>query len=157
MMPKHIDLSHDITAGMLTYPGLPTPEVTDHLSREAAEEIYGPGLTFQIGLVTMCTNTGTYLDVPFHRYADGHDLTGLALERVASVDAICLDQAGVGADRHLADVDLSDAAGRGGVDQDGACTTLGGPMGTSPITRSSPRALPSDWWPPRSHVWVSIH
>jgi arylformamidase len=77
----HVDLSHVITAGMVTYPGLPTPIIDDHLSRDAAEQLYGPGITFQIGRVTMCT----YLDVPFHRYADGHDLTGLAIERVAAV------------------------------------------------------------------------
>ena len=92
-----VDLSHVITDGMLTYPGLPTPTIGDHLAREAAEAVYGPGITFQIGLVTMCTNTGTYLDVPFHRFADGHDLTGLALERVADVPAVCFDRVGVGA------------------------------------------------------------
>lgn len=91
---RHIDLSHVIEDGMVTYPGLPTPVVADHLSRSAAEEIYGPGITFQIGLITMCTNTGTYLDVPFHRYADGHDLAGLDLDRVASVPAIMLNQLG---------------------------------------------------------------
>ena len=83
-MATLIDLSHPITAGMNTYPGLPVPIIEDHLSREASEAIYDPGTTFQIGLVTMCTNTGTYLDVPFHRFADGHDLTGLDLERVAA-------------------------------------------------------------------------
>ena len=93
-MARLVDLSHDITAGMETYPGLPTPVIGDHLSREAAEDVYGPGITFHIGLITMCTNTGTYLDVPFHRYADGHDLTGLALERVAAVPAVCLDRRG---------------------------------------------------------------
>ena len=93
-MTRLIDLSHVITPGMVTYPGLPVPIVVDHLSREAAIDVYGPGITFQIGLVTMCTNTGTYLDVPFHRYADGHDLTGLALERVAGVPAVCLDRRG---------------------------------------------------------------
>lgn len=89
-----IDLSHTIRPGMTTYPGLPTPIVEDHLSREAAEKIYGPGTTFQIGLVTICTNTGTYLDVPFHRFADGHGLTQLTLERVAGVPGICLDRRG---------------------------------------------------------------
>jgi kynurenine formamidase len=93
-MTRLIDLSHVIAPGMVTYPGLPVPIVEDHLSREAAIDVYGPGNTFQIGLVTMCTNTGTYLDVPFHRYADGHDLTGLALERVAGVPAVCLDRRG---------------------------------------------------------------
>ncbi len=106
-----IDLSHVITDGMQTYPGLPVPRVVDHLSRDAAEEIYGAGITFQIGLVTMCTNTGTYLDVPFHRYADGHDLSELALERVADVPAICLHRPGAGGIDLSAD-DLTDARGR---------------------------------------------
>jgi kynurenine formamidase len=87
-----IDLSHRITAGMVTYPGLPVPIIETHLSRESAEKVYGPGITFHIGLVTMCTNTGTYLDVPFHRYADGHDLAALPLERVAAVPAVCFDR-----------------------------------------------------------------
>ena len=103
----HIDLSHDVTAGMETYPGLPVPVVADHLSRSAAEEIYGPGITFQIGVVTICTNTGTYLDVPFHRFADGHDLTGLALERVVAVPAVRLDRRGETA------IELDDVALRG--------------------------------------------
>lgn len=107
----HVDLSHVITEGMVTYPGLPTPLVADHLSRDAAEEIYGPGITFQIGLVTMCTNTGTYLDVPFHRYADGHDLAGLAIDRVAAVDAVRLDCRGRQA-IELDDVDVGGLEGK---------------------------------------------
>ena len=93
-MTQLVDLSHRITDGMVTYPGLPVPEIGTHLSREAAEDVYGPGITFHIGLITMCTNTGTYLDVPFHRYADGHDLADLALERVARRPAVCLDRRG---------------------------------------------------------------
>ncbi len=90
-----IDLSHRITDGMVTYPGLPAPVIGTHLSREAAEELYGPGITFHIGLITMCTNTGTYIDVPFHRYADGHDLADLALERVAGCPAVMFDRRGL--------------------------------------------------------------
>ena len=89
-----IDLSHTITDGMITYPGLPAPVIGTHLSREAAEELYGPGITFHIGLLTLCTNTGTYIDVPFHRYADGHDLADLALEQVAGLPAVVLDRRG---------------------------------------------------------------
>ncbi len=96
----NIDLSHVITDGMTTYPGLPTPIVASHLTREAAETIYGPGIRFHIGLVTLCTNTGTYLDVPFHRFDDGHDLTGLDLDRVAAVPAVCLDRSPDAADRN---------------------------------------------------------
>jgi arylformamidase len=107
---RHVDLSHVVTDGMVTYPGLPAPKVADHLTRDAAEQIYGPGITFQVGVVTLCTNTGTYLDVPFHRYADGHDLTTLALDRVAGVPAVRLDCRG----RHavdLADIDLAELTG----------------------------------------------
>lgn len=105
-----IDLSHTITHGMETYPGLPVPDVGTHLSREAAEEIYGPGVTFQIGLVTLCTNTGTYLDVPFHRFADGHDLTGLDLAKVSGVPGICFDARGTTA-IEITETDLVGAAG----------------------------------------------
>ena len=109
-MATLIDLSHPITAGMNTYPGMPVPIIEDHLSREASEAIYDPGTTFQIGLVTMCTNTGTYLDVPFHRFADGHDLTGLDLERVAAVPAVCLDRRG----QRAIDLSADELSGLGG-------------------------------------------
>ena len=105
-----VDLSHTITDGMETYPGLPVPHVATHLSRKAAEELYGPGVTFHIGVVTMCTNTGTYLDVPFHRYAGGHDLAGLDLARVADVPAVCLDRGGTRS-IELTDADLEDCGG----------------------------------------------
>lgn len=83
------DLSHPIREGLVTYPGLPVPRISAHLDRDAAEAIYGPGVTFQMGMIEMCSNTGTYLDTPFHRFADGHDLSGLDLERVADVPAVC--------------------------------------------------------------------
>jgi arylformamidase len=105
-----VDLSHPITDGMETYPGLPGPTIATHLSREAAEEVYGPGVRFHIGLVTLCTNTGTYLDVPFHRYDDGHDLTRLPLERVADVPGRCLDRRGPTA-IELTDEELDDLSG----------------------------------------------
>lgn len=107
----HIDLSHVISDGMVTYPGLPTPVIGTHLSREAAEALYEPGTTFQIGQIEICTNTGTYLDVPFHRYADGHDLTGLSLDRVAGVEAICIDRRGE-IDITLTPDELVDCAGK---------------------------------------------
>ncbi|MGE7139519.1 cyclase family protein [Luteibacter sp. NPDC031894] len=82
------DLSHDIVDGMITYKGLPAPLVCDHLTRERSRGIYAEGTEFQIGRIDMVANTGTYIDTPFHRYADGHDLAGLALERVADVPGI---------------------------------------------------------------------
>jgi kynurenine formamidase len=89
-----VDLSHPISDGLVTYPGLPAPSITDHLSRPASRERYAPGYEFQIGRIDMVSNTGTYLDTPFHRFADGHDLTGLALERVADVAGVVVEVTG---------------------------------------------------------------
>jgi arylformamidase len=109
LRPTHrfVDLSHPISDGMVTYPGLPVPEITTHLSRAQAETAYGPGVTFHIGMVHLCTNTGTYLDVPFHRFEDGYDLTELVLERVADVPAVLLDRRGI----RSIDLDPSDVSG----------------------------------------------
>lgn len=39
-----VDLSHPIVDGMVTYPGLPGPELSDHLTRAEAEVRYGAGI-----------------------------------------------------------------------------------------------------------------
>jgi kynurenine formamidase len=70
---------------MTTYPGLPGPEITPHLTRAASRGHYAPGTEFAIDRISMVGNTGTYLDSPFHRYADGTDLSGLALDAVADL------------------------------------------------------------------------
>ena len=83
-----IDLSHRIDAGMVTYKGLPAPLVCDYLSRETSRGFYAEGTEFAIQSIEMVGNTGTYLDSPFHRYADGADLAGLELNRLAYLDAV---------------------------------------------------------------------
>lgn len=93
-MPDIVDLSHSIAHGTITYPGLPGPAISDHLSRVASRERYAPGYEFQIGRIDMVANTGTYLDTPFHRFADGHDLAGLDLARVADVPGVVIDASG---------------------------------------------------------------
>src|SRR6478609_7891644 len=74
-----IDLSHPIEAGMTTYPGLPVPEIRQHLTSEASRGHYAPGVEFRIDVITLCGNTGTYVDSPLHRRADGADLASLPL------------------------------------------------------------------------------
>lgn len=88
MTDSFVDLSHTIEHGMVTYRGLPAPLICDHLSREASKAVYEPGTEFQIGRIEMVANTGTYMDTPFHRYADGHDLTGLVLARISNVPGV---------------------------------------------------------------------
>jgi kynurenine formamidase len=85
---RRIDLSHVIEHGMVTFKGLPGPIICDYLSREASRANYDEGTEFQIGRIDLVANTGTYIDMPFHRFAEGHDLAGLALERVADLPGL---------------------------------------------------------------------
>ena len=82
-----VDLSHVIHEGLVTYPGLPAPVITPHLTREASVGKYAPGTTFAMDVLTMIGNTGTYLDSPFHRYGDGADLAGLDLATLVDLPA----------------------------------------------------------------------
>lgn len=91
MPRKLIDVSHEIEAGMITYPGLPAPIISDHLSRKASQLRYAGGTTFQIGRIEMVANTGTYVDAPFHRFEGGTDLAGLPLERLADLAGLVID------------------------------------------------------------------
>jgi kynurenine formamidase len=83
-----VDLSHVIEDGMTTYPGLPGPRICDFWEREGTAKNYDDGSTFQIGRIDMVANTGTYLDSPFHRYADGTDLADLPLQSLADLPGI---------------------------------------------------------------------
>lgn len=83
-----VELSHVIRAGMTTYPGLPGPEITDHLARADSRRHYSPGTEFHIGRISLVGNTGTYVDTPFHRYASGADLAAVPLSRLADLGGI---------------------------------------------------------------------
>jgi len=87
-MQKLIDLSHTVEAGLVTYRGLPAPIICDYLSREASRARYAPGTEFQIAKIEMIANTGTYLDCPFHRFAEGEDLSEVGLDRFTDLDAV---------------------------------------------------------------------
>jgi arylformamidase len=87
-----IDVSHTVEHGMITYKGLPAPIISDHLSRIASKTRYAEGTEFQIGKIEMVANTGTYIDSPFHRYANGKDLSGLPLANIANLDGLVIRQ-----------------------------------------------------------------
>ena len=93
---RRVDLSHAIHDGLVTYPGLPAPEITEHLPREASAGKYAPGVTFQIGRISLVANTGTYLDSPWHRYAEGADLSGLSLDALVDLEGVLLRATGTG-------------------------------------------------------------
>lgn len=85
-----VDLSHEVADGMITYKGLPAPVICDYLSREESRGHYAEGTEFHIGKIEMVANTGTYVDAPFHRFADGKDLSELPLSSLADLDAVVL-------------------------------------------------------------------
>jgi kynurenine formamidase len=85
---RFIDVSHTVEHGMVTYKGLPAPIICDYMSREASRSKYAEGTEFQIGKIEMVANTGTYIDSPFHRYADGKDLSELYLTSLANLEGI---------------------------------------------------------------------
>jgi kynurenine formamidase len=105
---QFIDLSHTVEHGLVTYRGLPAPVICDFLSREQSKEFYSPGTEFQIGKIEMVANTGTYLDSPFHRFADGSDLSQLELTSLADLDGVVVrhDQA------QRREIDATSFAGR---------------------------------------------
>jgi kynurenine formamidase len=90
-MPQLVDLSHAISHGLVTYPGLPAPSIGDHLTREQSESHYAPGTTFHIGKIEMIANTGTYLDAPSHRFEGAPDLAALRLEQLANLPGVVVD------------------------------------------------------------------
>lgn len=85
-----IDLSHTIEHGLVTYKGLPAPIVCDYLSRENSKQFYAEGTEFQIGKIEIVTNTGTYIDCPFHRFENRKDLSEVGLECFTDLDAVVI-------------------------------------------------------------------
>ena len=91
-MSRLVDLSHVITEGMTTYKGFPGPHICDYWTREDSAGLYEDDSSFQIGKIEMIANTGTYLDAPFHRWADGADVSALELDYVAALPGLVVRQ-----------------------------------------------------------------
>jgi kynurenine formamidase len=137
-----IDLSHAVGHGTITYPGLPAPSISDHLSREASSSRYAGGTTFRIARVEMVGNTGTYVDAPSHRWDDGADLAALPLESVADLDGVVIDARQLG--RAIGATPLEDVAGRAVLFHTGWSRHFGTPAygaGSPYLTRAAVEAL----------------
>jgi len=106
-----VDLSHVIEDGMITYPGLPGPTITDHMTFEESASHYGAGTEFHIGRIDFVANTGTYLDTPAHRWQGREDLSEVSLDRLAGLRGLVLRDAGPELTPDLInDVDIQGAA-----------------------------------------------
>ncbi|MBD8871047.1 cyclase family protein [Nocardioides donggukensis] len=107
---RYVDLSHVVEHRMVTYPGLPGPEIGPHLTFEASHGQYAAGTEFAIGRIDMVANTGTYLDTPAHRYRNGHDLAGLPLERCVDLPAVVVDGTGAIGEPALSGLEVAGCA-----------------------------------------------
>ena len=116
-MTRIVDLSHPISAGMYTHPGLPGPAVAPFRTRESYRE--AAGTDFQVDRIDLVGNTGTYLDSPFHRFAAGDDLAAVPLTAVVDLPVHVVHVT------HRRDVDVEDlAGGLGAGDLGGAAVLL---------------------------------
>ena len=73
------------------FPGFPAPEITSFISREESRSFYSPGTEFLIQRITVIGNSGTYLDAPYHRYANGTELAALDLSRLCDIPGVVVD------------------------------------------------------------------
>ena len=128
-----VDLSHVIEHGMVTFGDLPGPHICDYWTRESSAHRYDDGSTFHIGRIDMVANTGTYLDSPFHRYAEGKDLARLPLESLADLPGIVVR-------RPFEDGLAVDADAFAGLDVSGKAVLVG--IDSYNIDRTSVRARP---------------
>ncbi len=85
-----VDLSHVVEDGMVTYPGLPGPSITDHMTFDESAAHYAPGTEFHIGRIDLVANTGTYLDTPAHRWRDRDDLSAVPIDRLAALPGVVI-------------------------------------------------------------------
>lgn len=93
-MARLIDISHPIVEGMDTYRPLPTPRV-EILNNYDASRYEGKS-AFLIASLHLCGNTGTYIDLPRHRFREGVDLAGLPLESLADLPVVVVDATAAG-------------------------------------------------------------
>lgn len=73
---------------MRVYPGLPSPAVEAIVTHEASRERYEGKAEFLLGRYEMAGNTGTYIDVPYHRFPAAADLAGVGLASLAGLAGI---------------------------------------------------------------------
>jgi arylformamidase len=85
-----IDLSHEIVAGLVTYPGLAAPRIEVAVSREQSAGRLTGGASFEIESLTLVGNTGTYIDAPYHYHAGRDDVAAVPLDRLVNVPVVAV-------------------------------------------------------------------
>ncbi|MEU6827312.1 cyclase family protein [Nocardia beijingensis] len=87
-----VELSHQVSDGMLTYPGLPAPRVGTGAAPDRSPLI---DMAFDIARVDMVGHTGTYIDAPRLFHTEGADIAELPLERLFNVPIVLIRAPGL--------------------------------------------------------------
>ena len=138
-----VDLSHPIHAGLVTYPGLPAPEITPFLTRADSRAKYAPGTEFAMDVITMIGNTGTYIDSPFHRYATGGDLSSLPLAKLVEICPPRSSTSPIPGRRTPAESDPRPSPTATCAERQCCCTQAGTASSAPPNTATEPRSSPA--------------
>lgn len=88
---RFLELSHLIEDGMPSYPGLPAPRIGPWMDHDQSRPRYQDLAAFYISRFEFVGNLGTYMDSPFHRHAEGDDLSRIPLDRLANLPGLALD------------------------------------------------------------------
>jgi kynurenine formamidase len=101
---RYIDLSHAIENGTVTYPGDPAASISVKLDRETAAHANGDGdfAGCEINEFTIVSTSGTYIDAPYHVFADGHKVKDYPIEKLVNLPAVVVSMA---AERHYFDIE----------------------------------------------------
>ena len=134
-----VDLSHPIEAGMVTYPGLPVPEIHAVLDRATSAGRYAPGVTFQIDLITLCGTPAPTWTARSTARRTAPTWPDCRPERLVDLPAVRIDVTGIATPRIDARRFRRPSTSRAARSSSTPGSTgSGGPTPTCATTRSSP-------------------
>jgi len=113
------DLTHTLHHGTRTYPSFPPVSVSDYWDHQNEG--------WQISQVTFVSSSGTYLDAPLHRYADGLSVAELPLDSCVDLPGIKITAAEVKIEASILGVDADQLAGKAVLVQTGWSQKWGTP------------------------------
>ncbi|TVR70907.1 MAG: cyclase family protein [Sphaerobacteraceae bacterium] len=86
-----VDLTQPMDGAIPMCSGLPGMELSTVIDRKQSRELYSGNTEFLIQRYAMTGNTGTCIDAPYLRYADGRDLAHVSLMTTVAVPAVRID------------------------------------------------------------------
>lgn len=82
---KFIELSHRISNGMITFPGIPAVKIDAYMDMESSAKEFGDNAGALLDRIEMVNINGTYLDAPLHRDPNGYTIADIPLEKLVDL------------------------------------------------------------------------